>query len=30
MIVNEDVSARKTAERELNDSYNQMRMLTGG
>jgi signal transduction histidine kinase len=29
VIVNEDVSARKTAERELNDSYNQMRALTG-
>jgi PAS domain S-box-containing protein len=29
VIVNEDISARKTAERELNDSYNQMRMLTG-
>jgi signal transduction histidine kinase len=29
VVVNEDVSARKTAERELNDSYNQMRALTG-
>ena len=29
VIVNEDISARKTAERELNDSYNQMRALTG-
>jgi two-component system, NarL family, sensor kinase len=29
VIVNEDVSARKTAERELNDSYNQLRTLTG-
>jgi two-component system NarL family sensor kinase len=29
VIVNEDISDRKTAERELNDSYNQMRTLTG-
>ena len=29
VIVNEDISAWKTAERELNDSYNQMRALTG-
>jgi two-component system, NarL family, sensor kinase len=29
VIVNEDVSARKTAEHELNDSYNQLRTLTG-
>lgn len=29
VVVNEDISARKTAERELNDSYNQMRALTG-
>jgi two-component system, NarL family, sensor kinase len=29
VIVNEDVSARKKAERELNDSYHQMRTLTG-
>jgi signal transduction histidine kinase len=29
VVVNEDVSAQKTAERELNDSYNQMRALTG-
>jgi two-component system NarL family sensor kinase len=29
VIVNEDISARQTAERELNDSYNQMRTLTG-
>ena len=29
VVVNEDISARKTAERELNDSYNQMRTLTG-
>ena len=29
VIVNEDISASKTAERELNDSYNQMRTLTG-
>jgi PAS domain S-box-containing protein len=29
VIVNEDISASKTAERELNDSYNQMRALTG-
>jgi two-component system NarL family sensor kinase len=29
VVVNEDISARKKAERELNDSYNQMRTLTG-
>jgi two-component system, NarL family, sensor kinase len=29
VVVNEDISARKTAERKLNDSYNQMRALTG-
>jgi two-component system NarL family sensor kinase len=29
VIVNEDISASKTAERELNDSYKQMRTLTG-
>jgi signal transduction histidine kinase len=29
VVVNEDISAWKTAERELNDSYNQMRALTG-
>jgi signal transduction histidine kinase len=29
VIVNEDISARSTAERELNDSYHQMRTLTG-
>jgi PAS domain S-box-containing protein len=29
VVVNEDISARKRAERELNDSYNQMRTLTG-
>jgi two-component system NarL family sensor kinase len=29
VIVNEDISARQKAERELNDSYNQMRTLTG-
>ena len=29
VIVNEDISARKTAERELNDAYNQMRTLAG-
>ena len=29
VVVNEDISARKTAERERNDSYNQMRALTG-
>jgi two-component system NarL family sensor kinase len=29
VVVNEDISARTTAERELNDSYNQMRTLTG-
>ena len=29
VCVNEEISARKTAERELNDSYNQMRALTG-
>jgi two-component system, NarL family, sensor kinase len=29
VIVNEDISASKTAERALNDSYNQMRTLTG-
>ena len=29
VIVNEDISARKAAERELNDSYNQLRTLTG-
>jgi two-component system, NarL family, sensor kinase len=29
VIVNEDVSDRMAAERELNDSYNQMRTLTG-
>ncbi len=29
VVVNEDISARETAERELNDSYNQMRTLTG-
>jgi PAS domain S-box-containing protein len=28
VVVNEDISARKTAERELNDSYLQMRGLT--
>jgi two-component system NarL family sensor kinase len=28
VVVNEDISAAKTAERELNDSYNQMRTLT--
>jgi signal transduction histidine kinase len=28
VIVNEDISARMTAERELSDSYNQMRALT--
>jgi signal transduction histidine kinase len=29
VVVNEDISASKTAERELNDSYNLMRTLTG-
>jgi signal transduction histidine kinase len=29
VVVIEDISARKTAEREINDSYNQMRALTG-
>src|SRR3984893_17934502 len=29
VVVNEDISARKTAERSLNDSYNLMRTLTG-
>jgi PAS domain S-box-containing protein len=29
VVVNQDISARMTAERELNDSYNQMRTLTG-
>jgi two-component system NarL family sensor kinase len=29
VVVNEDISARKTAERELSDSYHQMRTLTG-
>jgi PAS domain S-box-containing protein len=29
VVVNEDISDRKKAERELNDSYNQMRALTG-
>jgi signal transduction histidine kinase len=29
VIVNEDISAGKTAERALNDSYHQMRTLTG-
>ena len=29
VIVNEDISGRVAAERELNDSYNQMRTLTG-
>jgi two-component system NarL family sensor kinase len=29
VVVNEDITDRKTAERELNDSYNQMRALTG-
>jgi PAS domain S-box-containing protein len=29
VIVNEDISARETAERKLNDSYEQMRTLTG-
>jgi signal transduction histidine kinase len=29
VVVTEDISARKTAERELNDSYTQMRTLTG-
>jgi signal transduction histidine kinase len=29
VVVNEDVSARETAERALHDSYNQMRTLTG-
>ena len=29
VVVNEDISASKTSERELNDSYNQMRTLTG-
>jgi signal transduction histidine kinase len=29
VVVNEDISASKTAERELNDSYQQMRALTG-
>ena len=29
VVVNEDISARKTAERDLNDSYNQLRTLTG-
>jgi len=29
VVVNEDITARKTAERELNESYRQMRTLTG-
>jgi PAS domain S-box-containing protein len=29
VVVNEDISARNLAERELNDSYHQMRTLTG-
>jgi signal transduction histidine kinase len=29
VVVHEDISATKTAERELNDSYQQMRTLTG-
>jgi two-component system, NarL family, sensor kinase len=29
VVVNEDISARMAAERELNDSYQQMRTLTG-
>jgi two-component system NarL family sensor kinase len=29
VVVNEDISAHKTAERELHESYNQMRTLTG-
>src|SRR6185503_1525813 len=29
VIVIEDITAHKTAERELNDSFNQMRTLTG-
>jgi signal transduction histidine kinase len=29
VVVNEDISARMTAERQLNDSYNQTRALTG-
>jgi len=29
VVVNEDISARKTAEHELSDSYNQLRTLTG-
>jgi PAS domain S-box-containing protein len=29
VVVNEDISARKTAERELSESYHQMRTLTG-
>ena len=29
VVVNEDISARKMAERKLNDSYNQLRTLTG-
>jgi PAS domain S-box-containing protein len=29
VVVNEDISAGKAAERELSDSYNQMRALTG-
>src|SRR5207245_4289284 len=29
VVVNEDISARTAAERELNDSYSQMRTLTG-
>jgi signal transduction histidine kinase len=29
VIVNEDISAREHAKKELNDSYNQMRTLTG-
>jgi PAS domain S-box-containing protein len=29
VVVNEDISARKAAEGELNDSYSQMRALTG-
>jgi two-component system, NarL family, sensor kinase len=29
VVVNEDISASKRAERELSDSYNQMRTLTG-
>jgi two-component system NarL family sensor kinase len=29
LVVNEDISGRKTSERALNDSYNQLRTLTG-